>query len=111
MLSGISYAYYFETHNYLFRVISFIKALLFFVFLMFYTLRSLNQKTRNLDRPLMLKWYIVVTFIIFLMSIKFTIDDLITLFFHPLSFGAFFIGVVTLLVNKTSLQFIIKQSK
>tara|TARA_B110000902_G_C14293413_1_gene582108 strand:- start:7264 stop:8388 length:1125 start_codon:yes stop_codon:yes gene_type:complete len=111
VLSGISYAYYFETHNYLFRVISFINALLFFVFLMFYTLRSLNQKTRNLDRPLMLKWYIVVTFIIFLMSIKFTIDDLITLFFHPLSFGAFFIGVVTLLVNKTSLQFIIKMSR
>jgi hypothetical protein len=110
VFSGISYAYYFGTNSFIFRIFSFISTLLFLVLIVIYGLRSLKLKTKNGDKPVLLTWYIIVTIIILVMSIRFNMTDIITLFFHPISFGAFFIGVVALLVNNYSIQFLVKMS-
>lgn len=111
VFSGISYAYYFETHSFVFRIISFLGTFVFYIILIVYALLYLKQKKKVVVKPLLLIWYIIATLIILVTSLRVNLNDIITLVFHPLAFSAFFIGIIAFLINKSSLLFIVKMSR
>lgn len=106
ILSSIFYAYYSATLFFVFRVLSFVSVFaVYFLIALSFSFSS-NKKTKNRFSKNLLVFYLIIISLILIFSIRLNEKDLITLFFHPYSFLAFFIGIVAFLVNKKALQFI-----
>lgn len=110
IFSGIAYAYYFELNYFFLRFIALLSNALFYIFIVSYLFVNFKQKGGSVPRLNLLFFYILATLIIFIVSININVKDLITILFHPLAFGAFFIGVVAFLVNQKSIIYILKIS-
>lgn len=107
ILSSCFYFYFTVTSFFVFRVLALGFLAAFYVLLVIYFNQTKRRKTiRNVSFTLV-NIYLLMVVIIFFTSMKFTQIDLITLFFHPLAFSAYVLGVVALLVNKNSVEFLI----
>lgn len=106
ILSSIFYAYYSTTLFFGFRVLSFISVFaVYFLIAIFFSLKNKRSSKSLFSRNLLMVYLIIISLIL-IFSIRLNEKDLITLFFHPYSFLAFFIGIVPFFVNKKTLSFI-----
>jgi hypothetical protein len=110
LFAGITYAYYFKLNYFPIRIISSLGFGAFYFFIILYfsnrlkTGKSINKKSK------ILLTYIFTTLIIFVMSFRLTEKDIITIMFHPIAFGAFFIGIVSFLITENSIVYLNKIS-
>jgi hypothetical protein len=106
ILSSIFYAYYSTTLFFAFRILSFVSVFaVYFLIAILFSFKN-TKKVRNPFSKNLLIFYLTIVSLILIFSIRLNEKDLITLFFHPYSFLAFFIGIVAFLVNKKSLKFV-----
>ena len=106
ILSSIFYAYYSTTLFFAFRILSFVSVFaVYFLIAILFSFKN-TKKVRNPFSKNLLILYLTIVSLILIFSIRLNEKDLITLFFHPYSFLAFFIGIVAFLVNKKSLKFV-----
>lgn len=106
ILSSIFYAYYSTTLFFAFRILSFVSVFaVYFLIAILFSFKN-TKKVRNPFSKNLLILYLTIVGLILIFSIRLNEKDLITLFFHPYSFLAFFIGIVAFLVNKKSLKFV-----
>lgn len=89
-----------------FRILSFVFISVFYALIIVSYFFGNIKKINNRFSINLLMVYLIIVIIILLFSIKFNEKDLVTLFLHPYTFLAYFIGVITFLLNKKSLSFI-----
>lgn len=106
IVSGISYSYFFQTQLPEFRVVSFVALLLFYIFLIQYFSIKIRQPKKVKKRNVPFSLYMIsVVFILFFTFYAGSLN-LITLFFHPFSFPAFFLGILIYFISEKSISYL-----
>lgn len=112
ILSSILYTSYMATQNVSLRILAFVFVIIFY-FKSFIYVKRIKYWVKDKGNlvAISLNLYIVVMVINIILSLNLNEKDLITLFFHPYSFLAFYISIVLLTVQLDTFEFIFRLSK
>lgn len=89
-----------------FRVLSFVTISVFYVLIILFCFFIRKERGENRFLTKLLSIYLITVIILLFFSVKLNEKDLVTLFFHPYTFLAYFMGFVPFLLSKKSLKFI-----
>ncbi len=109
IISSISYAYFTKTQLQVFRIISAVSLLAFYG-IVFYRFILYIKKIKIFQNKFLV-YYTILVLLLLIPSFSFNKDDLITLFFHPIAFSAYFICVIVFFINEKSINIINKISR
>ncbi len=107
ILAGFGYISNVEWHSSLFKGIEFLGTILFYIQCIQLIKRQI--KLKNVDKLIL--GYVSLVSLLLLTSIKFNTKDLYTLFFNPLAFSGFFIGIVSLYNDPNAFKVLFKISR
>jgi hypothetical protein len=112
IVANILYRYYTSTSAFSFRVASLICTAIFYtVTIIYFAERKTIFSVASLKRNRTLHINILAVLLIFVTSISINSKDLVTLLFHPLSFLAYIICIISITVRNNTVNLLIKLAK
>ena len=112
-LASLFYTGFLISEKFVFRIVSFVFVALFYLFTLLFTLerRVLFAEQFRKTGKKVLFLYILLLFIPLAYSVSPNSKNLLTLFFHPLAFLAYFMAFVALTVQENTVEALLKFSR
>lgn len=108
IVSGLSYSYFTHSSLFIFRSLSFVTLLVFYILTFFHFSSYLKKMKAVRDKSLIV--FLLILLVLLVIFFNLNLEALITVFFHPLAFPAFFMGIFAYLINMDSIDYLSKLS-